>query len=255
MIDGVTTDGGPNTVVLAAAEGIQPGAHPTVQFLGLTFNIDTILVTAFAAIVVCGLGLYMARGATKGRPTKLQLAFETLVGWVQGQMKEGMGLRAPKGVVGLSVALFAFILICNWMAQLPGHSLGILPPTADVNLAYPMAIVVIVWVNVAGIRRRGAKAYFDHLKEPYAVLAPIEIITQYIARPASLALRLWGNIFAGGIMISLIALLPAYILWAPTAVWKSFELFIGLLQALIFTLLTIIYFSEAVGSDEEGAAH
>ena len=69
----------------------------------------------------------------------------------------------------------------------------------------------------------------------------------------SLALRLWGNVFAGGLMISLIALMPVYILWAPTAAWKLFELFIGLLQALIFTLLTIIYFSEAVGSDE--AAH
>ena len=108
---------------------------------------------------------------------------------------------------------------------------------------------------MAGIKRRGAAKFFGHMKDPYVALLPIEIITQYIARPASLALRLWGNIFAGGIMISLIALLPAYILWAPTAVWKSFELFIGLLQALIFTLLTIIYFSEAVGSDEEGAAH
>jgi len=243
------------TAVLAAGGEITPGEHPTVELLGLTFNIDTIIATAVAAAIVCGLGLYMARGATKGRPTKLQLAFEGLTGWVQGQIREGMGMRAPTGVVSLCVALFAFILICNWIAQLPGHALGVVPPTADVNLAYPLTLLVIVWVNVAGIRKQGAKAFFGHMAKPYAALAPIEFITMYFSRPISLALRLWGNIFAGGLMISLIALMPAYILWAPTAAWKVFELFIGLLQALIFTLLTIIYFSEAVGSDEGASAH
>jgi F-type H+-transporting ATPase subunit a len=243
-----------STAVLAAEGEINPGAHPTVEFLGLTLNIDTVITTAVAAAIVTGLGLYMARGATKGRPTKLQLVFEALTGWVQNQVREGMGLRAPTGVVSLCVALFAFILICNWIAQLPGHAVGVLPPTADVNLVYPLTLFVIIWVNIAGIRKQGAKAYFGHMAKPYAALAPIEVVTLYFSRPVSLALRLWGNIFAGGLMISLIALLPAYILWAPTAAWKLFELFIGLLQALIFTLLTIIYFSEAVGS-EEGAAH
>jgi F-type H+-transporting ATPase subunit a len=241
-----------STAVLAAEGGeISVGEHPQVEFLGLTLNIDTIIGTLIAAVIVCGVGLYMARGATKGRPTKLQLAFEALVGWVQGQVREGMGLHAPRGVVSLCVTLFAFILVANWLGALPGHELGLLPPTADVNMVYPMMLVVIVWVNVAGFRAKGAKGYFGHLAEPYAFLAPFEAITQYFARPVSLALRLWGNIFAGSIMISLIALLPAYILWAPTAAWKLFELFIGLLQALIFSLLTIIYFSEAV-SHEEG---
>ena len=240
------------TVVLAAEEEIEPGVHPTVELFGLTFNVDTIISTVFAAVVVCGLGLYMARGATKGRPTKLQLGFEALTGWVQGQIREGMGLQAPRGVVSLSVALFAFILICNWISALPGHAIGFVPPTADVNLVYPMMLFVIIWVNVAGIRRQGAGGYFGHFAKPYAALAPIEFVTQYFSRPISLALRLWGNIFAGGLMIALIGLLPAYILWAPTAAWKLFELFIGLLQALIFTLLTIIYFSEAVGG-EHGA--
>jgi F-type H+-transporting ATPase subunit a len=243
-----------SSAVLAAEGGIQPGAHATVEFLGYTLNIDTILATVFAGAVVCGLGLYMARGATKGRPSKLQLMFEALTSWVQGQVRDGMGMRAPRGVVALAVALFAFILISNWVAQLPGHALGVLPPTADVNLVYPMMLVVIIWVNLAGIKKQGAVKYFGHLTKPYAFLTPFEVVTQYFARPVSLALRLWGNIFAGGIMISLIALLPAYVLWAPTAAWKLFEMFIGLLQALIFTLLTIIYFSEAVGS-EEGAAH
>jgi F-type H+-transporting ATPase subunit a len=249
----MTTDAAGSADVLAA-EDIRPGEHWTGEVLGFTLNLDTILATVLAGVILCALGLYMARGVTRGRPSKLQLVFEALTGWVQGQVRDGMGLRAPRGVVELGVTLFAFILICNLLAALPSeHYLP--PPTADVNLAYPMMLLVIVWVQVAGIRARGAKKHFGHLTKPYAFLAPFEFITQFFARPVSLSLRLWGNIFAGGIMVSIITLLPAYILWAPNVAWKLFDIFIGLIQALIFTLLTVIYFSEAVGSDEEAAAH
>jgi F-type H+-transporting ATPase subunit a len=244
------------STVLAAVEGgsITPGEHWTGQFLGLTFNLDTIIGTLIAGIIVCGLGYYMARRATKGRPSWLQVAFEALASWVQGQVREGMGFRTPRGVVGFCITLFAFILCCNWLAALPSEH-WIPPPTADVNLVYPLALLVIVWVNVAGIRAKGAKAYFGHFAEPYAFLVPIEFITQYLSRPASLALRLFGNIFAGGIMVAVIALLPTYILWLPNAVWKLFDMFIGVIQALIFTLLTLIYFAEAVGSEDDAAHH
>jgi F-type H+-transporting ATPase subunit a len=238
------------TDYVLAAEDITPGEHWTGSLFGLTVNLDTIIGTLIAAVIVCGLGIFMARRATKGRPSGLQVAFEALAGWVQGQVREGMGLRAPRGVVGLCITLFTFILICNWLAALPTEHL-IPPPTSDVNLVYPMALLVIVWVNVAGIRKNGAKAYFGHFTKPYTFLAPIEFITQYFSRPLSLALRLFGNIFAGGIMVSVIALMPAYILWAPNAAWKLFDMFIGAIQALIFTLLTLIYFSEAVGSEHE----
>ena len=86
-------------------------------------------------------------------------------------------------------------------------------------------------------------------------MVPIEIITVFGSRPISLALRLWGNIFAGGIMVSIIGLIPWWLNWAPTALWKLFDLGIGVIQALIFTLLTIIYFSDSVGSDEHAEAH
>jgi F-type H+-transporting ATPase subunit a len=243
-----------STLVLAAEGEIRPGEHWTGELGGLTFNLDTILGTVIAGGIVCGLGIYMARGATKGRPNGLQLAFEGLTGWVQAQVKDQMGMRAPRGVVQLCIALFAFILICNWLAALPTeHYLP--PPTADVNLVYPLMLLVMIWVNVAGIRANGVGGYFGHLTKPYVALAPIEFITLYFSRPVSLALRLWGNIFAGGIMVAIIALLPAYIAWLPTGVWKLFDMFVGLIQALIFTLLTIIYFSDAVGGHDEAAAH
>ncbi|WP_051343087.1 F0F1 ATP synthase subunit A [Pseudonocardia spinosispora] len=241
----------PGQLVLAA-EQIQPGHHPTAEFLGLTFNTDTILSTLVAMVILLGLGLYMARGASAGKPTKLQLIFEMLVDWVQSQVQEQMGLRTPKGVVQLCVTTFSFILIANWLAALPTEHVAP-PPTADVNLVYPMTLLVIIWVNVVSFRRKGVKQYFGHLAQPYAFLAPIEFVTQYFGRPVSLALRLWGNIFAGTLMVAVIGQMPAYVLWLPNAGWKLFDMFIGALQALIFSLLTIIYFGEAV--EEHEAAH
>ena len=82
-----------------------------------------------------------------------------------------------------------------------------------------------------------------------AFLAPINLVEE-IAKPISLSLRLFGNIFAGVIMVGLIAMLPAYIMWAPNAIWKTFDLFVGLIQAFIFALLTILYFSQATETED-----
>ena len=76
-------------------------------------------------------------------------------------------------------------------------------------------------------------------------------IIEEIAKPVSLSLRLFGNLFAGSIMVALISLFPAYIMWAPNAIWKSFDLFVGLIQAFIFSLLTVLYFSQAMEMDED----
>ena len=239
-----------STVDVLAAEGeIKPGEHWTVEIAGVSLHMDTILATLIAGGIIVGLGLYMVRGVTRGTPTKLQLMFEALAGWVRGQVRDGMGLKAPAGLIAFGFTLFAFILICNWLAALPSEHV-LPPPTSDVNLVYAMTIVVFLWLNVWAIRR-SPKGYVKHWVEPLPVLAPIEIIILYFARPLSLALRLFGNIFAGGIMVSVIALMPAYILWLPNAGWKLFDMFIGAIQALIFTLLTIIYFSEYVGDHEE----
>jgi len=243
------SEGALNRQLVLAVRDTQPGHHRTFHFLGLTFNTDTMIGTGVAGVIVLGAGLYMARRATAARPSKLQLLFEMLIEWIQDQVDEQMGVRAPRGVVPLCVATFAFILIANWLAVLPTESI-LPPPTSDVNLVYPMALLVIIWVNVVSIRGKGARGYLRHFREPYAFLAPNEFVIQYFGRPVSLALRLWGNLFAGGLMAMVIDQMPAYVLWLPATAWKLFDMFIGLLQALIFTILTIIYFGEAVVGNE-----
>jgi len=239
--------------VLAAGSEIKPGEHWTVEVAGVSLHMDTILATLIAGAVVLGAGFYMVRGVTRGTPTKLQLTFEALASWVRGQVRDGLGLQAPTGLMAFAFTLFSFILISNWLAALPSEHV-LPPPTADVNLVYAMTVVVFIWLNVWAIRK-SPKRYVKHFAEPYAFLAPIEVITLFFSRPLSLALRLFGNIFAGGIMVSVIALLPVYVLWLPNAGWKLFDMFIGAIQALIFALLTIIYFSDYAHSDSEEGAH
>lgn len=229
---------------IVAASEIEIGEHVTRKFLGLTFHLDTIWSTVVAGAILVGIGLYMAYRVTHGTPSKLQLAFEVVVSSVQRQVESTMGPVAPF-VVPLAVTLFFFILIANWLEIIPtGEHLP--APTSDVNLTLALALLVVGWALVNGIRRRGVGGYLKGFFRPYWFLFPINVIEE-VARPVSLALRLFGNLFAGSLMIALIGLLPAYVLWAPNAAWKLFDMFIGLIQAFIFALLTILYFATAAG--------
>jgi len=123
-----------------------------------------------------------------------------------------------------------------------------------VNLTYALAAIVIIGVHINSVREKGARGYFSYYAHGPKILIPLTVIEE-IVKPFTLALRLFGNIFAGGIMLAIIGLIPIWGAWAPTLVWKLFDMFIGVIQALIFTLLTLIYFSEAVGSEDEAAHH
>ncbi len=236
-----------------AVGNIPIGEHITWTIGGLTFNVDTILGTVIAGAIVIGLGLWMRNRITSKVPNGVQLVWETITDTVQGQVESTMGIRTAPYVVPLAITLFTFILIANWLALIPtGHDPEYVPPPAsDVNLAYALALLVIVWMHVAGVRKKGFRGYYHHLFQPHWAMFPINLIEE-IARPITLSLRLFGNIFSGVIMVSLIALFPAYILWAPNVIWKLFDLFIGLIQAFIFALLTVLYFGSVAPSEDGG---
>jgi F-type H+-transporting ATPase subunit a len=254
--------------LLPAEVEIHPGEHPTGHFLGMTWNLDTIWVTVVAGLIVILLGFWARSQLTKKTddhvPTKLQLVWETIIKEVQTQVEENLG-RVHPYVVPLAVALFFFILIANWIEVIPtepNKHIHLLPsPTADTNLTYAMGIIAMVSVWVYGIRKKGVKAYFKHYMEPYPILLPLELL-QDLLKPVTLALRLFGNIFAGGIMIaligSLVALAPGHIpiggFFAVilSVVWKLFDtVFLGGLQAFIFALLTVLYFGMAGAEHDE----
>jgi F-type H+-transporting ATPase subunit a len=238
------------TDLLASTE-IKIGEHTTFTFLGMTFNADTIWATVIAGAIVLGLGLLVASRASTTNPSKLQLVWEMLVDWVTEQVESNLG-RVHPFVVPLAIALFAFILIANWLELIPTLD-WLKSPTADVNLTYALALFVIVGVHIYSVRERGLKGYVAHYFQPYKALFPILLIEE-IVKPFTLALRLFGNIFSGGIMLSIIALLPIWVLWGPNGAWKLFDAAIGVIQAFIFALLTILYFGMA-GSHADAQSH
>ena len=229
---------------------INPGEHTHWIIGGVTFNSDTIIGTLIAGGIVVGLGLLVSRRADAKKPTKLQLAFELVVTEVRKQVQSTLGLATAPFVVPMALAIFLFILTSNWIAFVPtgNHPEYVPPPTADVNLTYALALTVIVSMHVTGIRKQGAR-YYKHLFEKPKVLIPLRLVEE-VMKPITLALRLFGNIFSGTIMVALIAALPAFVLWAPTILWKLFDGFIGLIQAFIFGLLTVLYFASVAPHDE-----
>lgn len=235
------------------AINVKVGEHHDWHIFGVTLHGDTITATLIAGAIIIILGLLLRRSVNARKPGKLQLFWETVVDQVEDQVDSTMGLRTSPFVVPLAITLFLFILIANWLAIIPspGDPEYLIPPASDVNLTYAMALLVIVGMHVIGIRKRGFRDYYHHLFQPYKVLFPLNLIEELV-KPLTLALRLFGNIFAGVIMVALIALFPAWLLWLPNVAWKLFDMFIGAIQAFIFGLLTIIYFA-SVRPAEEGA--
>ncbi|MGO9560279.1 MAG: F0F1 ATP synthase subunit A [Acidimicrobiales bacterium] len=234
------------------AANIAVGDHVYSKIFGLTYNLDDVLCCLLAALVFVVLGLVLRARVTAGVPGKMQLAYETIVGAVTKQVETSMG---DKGlfVVPLACTLFMFILLCNWLEMIPSNLAGrhtiLVSPTGDINLPLAMALTVIIVVHFTWIRLHGLKSYLGHYFKPYKVLAPINFIEEMV-KPLTLALRLFGNIFAGGILITLIAAFPpSWILPTPALdfVWKLFDgFFVAPVQAFIFSLLTVIYMQSAV---------
>ena len=244
--------------ILAAQ--IEVGEHHTATWFGLTVNTDTIMSTAIAALIVIGLAFYLKSKVTSSDvPGGVQLFFEAITIQMRSQVESAIGMRIAPFVLPLAVTIFVFILISNWLSVLPlqyteedGKTTELLSSAAaDINYVLALALFVFVCYHAAGIWRRGIIGHpVKVLKGHVTLLAPINIVEE-IAKPISLSLRLFGNIFAGGIMVALIAMFPPYILWAPNAIWKSFDLFVGAIQAFIFALLTILYFSQSMELDED----
>jgi len=241
--------------MLMAAGNISVGVHPEAHVFGLTIDTDIVTSTVLAAAILLFMGFRVRAKVTDGVPGKLQLMWELLLEQVNDLADSAIG---PKGrrFVPVGVTLFLFILICNWIGFIPsalhpGSSAEILPaPTSDVNLPLAMALFVIVWVHVESFRARGIRGYFRHYRQPYLALTPINVIEE-ITKPITLTFRLFGNLFSGGLMVAvMVSLLPIFVSPLGELVWKPFDLFIGLIQAYIFMLLTVLYFAFATSHED-----
>jgi F-type H+-transporting ATPase subunit a len=250
------------------ATTISVGEHVKEKVFGLTLDLDTVWATGAAVVIVCLLGLALRRQVTSGVPGRLQAAWEM---GVEALTKQVEGSIGPNGayIIPIAATLFVFIFVCNTFTVLGLGSTyeWLTPPNADINLPLAMALFVILLVHIASVRARGPVGYVKHyLFQPFPVfLFPLNAFMNFVeeaSRPITLALRLFGNLLSGTLMLSLIAYLGVWKLGAApignvlvlfvNPAWKLFDLAIGAIQAFIFALLTILYFDVAMQTDHGG---
>jgi F-type H+-transporting ATPase subunit a len=260
--------GGSVLQFMSPATTISVGEHVKEKLFGLTLDLDTVWATGAAVVVVILLGIALRRQMTSGVPGRLQAAWEMGIGALTKQVEGSIG---PKGaaVIPLAATLFVFIFVCNMFTVL---GLGakyewLAAPNADINLPLAMALLVILLVHISSIRARGPVGYVKHyLMQPFPlILMPFNLfinLVEEIAKPITLALRLFGNLLSGTLMLSLIAFLGVWkissipignvLVLFVNPIWKVFDLGIGGIQAFIFALLTILYFDVAMSTGHDG---
>ncbi len=246
-------------------------------------NYDSVFFSVLLAVVFGGLFYTVARKATAGVPGRLQGFIEWVVEWVDSQVKETFSGKS-RLIAPLSLTIFCWVLLFNLMDLLPidllpdaarGAGLGHLRivPSTDLNVVFGLSLTVFVLVLFYSVKIKGFGGFIGEFTlHPFAsrnvllqaLAVPVNLVMElpsFLARPLSLALRLYGNMFAGEMVFALIALLTltmgATALATATGwllvfgqivmgvVWSLFDAFIGLLQAFIFMILTIIYLSQA----------
>jgi F-type H+-transporting ATPase subunit a len=240
-----------------------------------TLNLDTIIVSAILGILGLGLFWWVARGATTGVPTKRQAFVELCFDFVTGQVKSIFHGDPHKFVAPLALTVGVWVLLMNSMDFLPVDVVGWVTehlgahhgfrivPTADVNTTFALALTV--WVLMIGfaIKEKGIGGFIHHLiAEPFGtgpwysaplmwILNLVFNLVEYISKPLSHSLRLFGNMYAGEIIFLLLWLLAAVgFVGTFFAVifglgWAIFHILIVLLQAYIFMMLTIVYIQMA----------
>ncbi|MDY6822919.1 MAG: F0F1 ATP synthase subunit A [Thermodesulfobacteriota bacterium] len=205
----------------------------------MTFNLEAIAMTW---IVITLLIIFGVMAARKKRivPGPLQVVGELFVTQLYGLTEEALDKKLAKVYAPLICTLFMFLVLCD--------SLGIFPyleePTKDLNTPLSLGLMGFVIAHYAGIRAKGLKAYTSAYFEPFFIMLPLNIIGE-LAKVVSISFRLFGNIMGGAIIILVVSHLT-YSLVFPPLLSFFFGLFVGTIQAFVFTMLTVVYISVQV---------
>jgi F-type H+-transporting ATPase subunit a len=229
---------------------------------GVQFCVDRGILYMFlaAAIVIV---VFLIAASRKGLiPRGIRNVVEAVVGFVREEIAIQVIGQEGRPWVPFLTALFSFILVGNIFGIIPGIQFPV-----NGRIAIPAFLAALVWVlfNAAGIRAQGAGSYFKNALFPpgvpkgmYILLTPIELVSTFILRPFTLAVRLLANMMAGHLILSIFFLGTAYLLAQPSTIpfavpafalsvaLTGFEILVAVLQAYIFTILTAVYIAGAV---------
>ncbi len=237
---------------------IEIGHHSVWHFLGLDFHADTIIAMLMvSAVIVAGAAVlrhFLLKSSPKG-PTMLQAAVEMAMEPISALPASVMGKKGDQYAPLIST-LFIFILISNWFELLPinavyslffdkwaAHIPHVTAPTTDLNVTAGLALVVFFSTHYIGFKEKGL-AYIKKFFEPFFFFLPINLMEE-AAKPFSLAIRLFGNMFGKETILMILISLVVFPVIYPVPI-LALSLFIGFIQAFIFALLTTFYIGGAV---------
>jgi len=231
-----------------------------------TFHLDTLIVSGLLGVVVFGFMMIMARKASSGVPSGWQNFIEMVVSMVDAQVKDTFHAKSAL-VTPLAITIFIWVFMMNLMDLIPvdfvpmtAQAAGIshlkIVPTTDPNLTFGMSLTVFAIMIAFNFKFKGAGGFLhEALTVPFGkYLFPVNLlfrVIEDIAKPVSLSLRLFGNMYAGEMVFILLAVFAgAGFMWSPFAAtlslgWALFHILIITLQAFVFMMLTIVYMSMA----------
>jgi len=231
--------------------------NPTVEWLGLTFNLSNVLMLSVTALIVFLIAVISTRKLSL-KPTGMQNFMEWVMDFVKGIIKSNMDWSTGGRFHVLGITLIMFIFVANMLglpfAIVVKGELWWKSPTADPLVAMTLATMVVVLTHFYAIQMKGAKEYGKDFLRPLPFLAPLKIIEEF-ANTLTLGLRLYGNIYAGEILLGLLAGIGGATIWGffgvivPTLAWQGFSIFIGAIQSFIFVMLTMVYMAHKVSHD------
>ncbi len=205
----------------------------------VTFNLNVIAMTWIIIFALLIFG-YLATRNRRLVPGPVQVVGELFVKTFHGLTEDALGKEMAKTYAPLITALFLFLVSSNWLGIFPHME----EPTRDLNTPLSLGILGFIIAHYAGIRKKGFKAYAKAYVDPIFFMLPLNLIGE-LSKVVSISFRLFGNIMGGSIII----LVVSYLVWnlvLPPFLMAFFGLFVGAIQAFVFTMLTLVYISVQV---------
>ncbi|MBN1593559.1 MAG: F0F1 ATP synthase subunit A [Candidatus Coatesbacteria bacterium] len=201
----------------------------------------TVIMT-WVVIAIIIIAAYLTARRLKEVPGRVQVLVELFARFFDGLVKDALG-RDDRGFLPLIGTLFLFLIISNWIGVIPGLE----EPTKDINTPLSLGIMGFFIWHFSGVKAKGFVDYFKEFFQPIFLMAPLNVVGE-LAKVISISFRLFGNIMGGAIIIIVVSHLLYFIL-IPVVLNGFFGIFVGSVQAFVFTMLFLTYTSVAVRSD------
>ncbi|MCY1712973.1 F0F1 ATP synthase subunit A [Caproiciproducens galactitolivorans] len=208
-----------------------------IPILGGIKVTESVVVTWIIMAILVVMSILLTRNLKIENIGERQLIIETVVGGLQNMLEGIIGEKGKKYVPYLATVIL-YIGFANIIGLF-----GFKPPTKDLNVTVGLAIMSILLIEWAGIRKKGTKNWLKSFAEPVAIIAPINILEVFI-RPLSLCMRLFGNVLGAFVVMELLKIIMPPVLPVPFSLY--FDIFDGLIQAYVFVFLTSLFIKEAM---------